>query len=172
MYLRPASSAQHTASASGWLERTLASFTSIGRLTPAITSTPWRCIIEMARLDGVPPNMSVSRTTPSPVSHRVIQRLDLGAAVFDIVVRSDADRIDVALRCRPHAPWRGAAPRPGGRGSPGSCRSFSVKASLSYKVWSRIMICLRPPAPEPASPAERTEIFLDLTSFGASRSVK
>ena len=73
MYFRPASSAQFTASASGCFERTLASFTSIGRFTPAITSTPCRCIMEIARLDGVPPNMSVSSTTPSPVSHRPIQ---------------------------------------------------------------------------------------------------
>src|SRR5690242_13545907 len=69
IYFRPASSAQCTAAPSGWLDRTLASFTSIGRLTPAITSTPFLAIIEIARLDGVPPNMSVSSTTPSPVSH-------------------------------------------------------------------------------------------------------
>ncbi len=55
-------------SASGLRERTLASLTSIGRFTPAITSTPPRPSCEMARLLGVPPNMSVSRTTPSPVS--------------------------------------------------------------------------------------------------------
>ncbi len=73
MYLRPASSAQVTASASGWLERTFASFTSIGKFTPAITSTFCCSIMEMARLEGVPPNMSVSSTTPSPVSHCLIQ---------------------------------------------------------------------------------------------------
>src|SRR5208282_3271070 len=64
MYFLPASWAQLTAEASGWFERTLASLTSIGRLTPAMTSTPSCSIIEIARLDGVPPNMSVSNTTP------------------------------------------------------------------------------------------------------------
>ena len=67
MYLRPASWAMRTASAIGRL-RTEASFTSIGRLTPASTSTRACSMIEMARLDGVPPNMSVSTITPSPVS--------------------------------------------------------------------------------------------------------
>jgi hypothetical protein len=47
--------------------RTLASLISIGRFSPAITSA-WVCsITEMARLDGVPPNMSVSRMTPAPL---------------------------------------------------------------------------------------------------------
>ena len=48
--------------------RTFASLTSIGRFTPAITSTPGLSISEIARLDGVPPNMSVSSTTPVPSS--------------------------------------------------------------------------------------------------------
>src|SRR5258708_14427885 len=68
MYLRPASWAIRTASAIGRL-RTDASFTSIGRLTPASTSMRACSMIEMARLDGVPPNMSVRTITPSPVSH-------------------------------------------------------------------------------------------------------
>src|SRR5262245_55000173 len=67
MYLRPASCAMRTASAIGRL-RTLASLTSIGRLTPANTSMRAWSMIEMARLDGVPPNMSVSTMTPSPLS--------------------------------------------------------------------------------------------------------
>ena len=67
MYLRPASWAMRTASAIGRL-RTEASFTSAGRLTPASTSTRACSMIEMPRFDGVPPNMSVSTTTPSPVS--------------------------------------------------------------------------------------------------------
>src|SRR5690606_29614978 len=70
MYLRPASLARSTALASGVLLRTLASRTSIGRLTPAITSTLASSRIEMDRFDGVPPNMSVSKITPSPVSRR------------------------------------------------------------------------------------------------------
>ena len=97
MYLRPAVWAQSTASASGWLERTLASLTSIGRLTPAITSTPWRSICEMARLLGVPPNMSVSSTTPSPVSTVLMQRWISVAAPLDVVIGADADRCHVPL---------------------------------------------------------------------------
>src|SRR5579871_4570102 len=70
-YLRPASWAAATASPSGYSARTLASLTSIGRLMPANTSTLGRLITEMARLDGVPPNMSVRMATPSPVSTRL-----------------------------------------------------------------------------------------------------
>src|SRR5215475_3106449 len=77
MYLRPASCAMRTASAIGRL-RTLASLTSIGRLTPASTSMRAWSMTEMARLDGVPPNMSVSRITPSPVSQaRARSRISL-----------------------------------------------------------------------------------------------
>src|SRR5580692_5199298 len=70
-YLRPASWAAATASASGHSSRTFASLTSIGRLMPASTSTLGRLITEMARLDGVPPNMSVRMATPSPLSTRL-----------------------------------------------------------------------------------------------------
>src|SRR5579863_5653532 len=58
-YLRPASWAAATASASGHSSRTFASLTSMGRLMPASTSTLGRLITEIARLDGVPPNISV-----------------------------------------------------------------------------------------------------------------
>src|SRR6516165_10380864 len=68
MYFRPASCAPRTALASGSLCRKLASLISIGRLIPAITSILALSITEMARLEGVPPNMSVSSTTPSPPS--------------------------------------------------------------------------------------------------------
>src|SRR5215469_7466453 len=70
-YLRPASWAACTASWSGHSSRTLASFTSMGRLMPAITSTCGRLMTEMARFDGVPPNMSVRMATPSPLSTRL-----------------------------------------------------------------------------------------------------
>src|SRR5262249_53297422 len=77
MYLRPASCAMRTASPIGRL-RTLASFTSIGRLTPASTSMRACSMIEMARFEGVPPNMSVSTITPSPVSQaRARSRISL-----------------------------------------------------------------------------------------------
>ena len=98
MYLRPAVCAQSTHSSRFWLDRTLASLTSIGRFTPEITSTPSRLIIEIARLLGVPPNMSVSSTTPSPVSTWRDARLDLGAPPLHVVVRTDADGGDVPLR--------------------------------------------------------------------------
>src|SRR5271170_3870723 len=70
-YLRPASWAAATASGNGHSSRTLASLTSIGRLMPARTSTLGRLITEIARLEGVPPNMSVRMATPSPVSTRL-----------------------------------------------------------------------------------------------------
>src|SRR5215831_5925104 len=69
-YFRPASCAAATASGSGHSSRTLASFTSIGRLIPARTSTLGRLMTEIARFDGVPPNMSVRMATPSPLSTR------------------------------------------------------------------------------------------------------
>src|SRR5579885_3418324 len=68
MYLRPASWAPSTLFSSPSCWRRLASLISIGRLTPATTSTLPRSITEIARFDGVPPNMSVNSATPSPVS--------------------------------------------------------------------------------------------------------
>src|SRR3954452_5197147 len=68
IYLRPASWAPKTVRSRLSLWRRLASLISIGRLTPAITSTLPRSMTEIARLDGVPPNISVSRTAPSPLS--------------------------------------------------------------------------------------------------------
>src|ERR1700736_3034233 len=67
-YLRPASWPMAIASGSERSSRTLASLTSIGRLIPASTSTFGRLIQEIARFDGVPPNMSVRMATPSPLS--------------------------------------------------------------------------------------------------------
>src|SRR5262245_15887134 len=66
IYLRPASWALTTASTRPSVSRTLASLISIGRLTPAMISTRPLSMIEIARLDGVPPNMSVRRITPDP----------------------------------------------------------------------------------------------------------
>src|SRR5262249_2128003 len=71
MYLRPASCAWATASASADSSRTLASFTSMGRLMPASTSTLGRFMTEMDRFDGVPPNISVRMAPPSPLSTRL-----------------------------------------------------------------------------------------------------
>src|SRR3984885_13250070 len=70
-YLRPASCAIAMASGSDRSSRTLASLTSMGRLIPASTSTFGRLMQEIARLDGVPPNMSVRIATPSPLSTRL-----------------------------------------------------------------------------------------------------
>src|SRR5215207_5074401 len=70
MYLRPASWAWRTACPKGSSSRTLASLISIGRLMPATTSTEPPFMHDRARFDGVPPNMSVSTTTPSPVLTR------------------------------------------------------------------------------------------------------
>src|SRR5580658_9561454 len=74
MYLRPASCAPRTALASVSVGRKLASLISMGRLMPAMTSIFALSITEMARLEGVPPNMSVSSTTPCPASTSSTQR--------------------------------------------------------------------------------------------------
>src|SRR5579872_3029422 len=66
MYLRPASRASPTACSRSAVSRTEASLISIGRLIPQITSTRPPSMTEIARLEGVPPNMSVSKTTPRP----------------------------------------------------------------------------------------------------------
>src|SRR5438105_7919286 len=70
-YLRPASWAIAIASGSERSSRTFASLTSMGRLMPASTSTLGRLMQEIARLEGVPPNMSVRMATPSPLSTRL-----------------------------------------------------------------------------------------------------
>ena len=74
MYLRPASWAQATLSSKLWRVRTLASLMSIGRFRPAITSALVCSITEMARFEGVPPNMSVSRITPSNLAISVMEQ--------------------------------------------------------------------------------------------------
>src|SRR5208282_3942187 len=68
IYLRPASWASITACSRLEVSRTEASLISIGRLTAAMTSILEPFIIEIARLEGVPPNISVSTTTPGPLS--------------------------------------------------------------------------------------------------------
>src|SRR5215218_8025749 len=70
-YLRPASSAMATASGRERLWRAFANLTSMGRLTPPSTSTLGRLMQEIARSEGVPPNMSVRMATPSPLSTRL-----------------------------------------------------------------------------------------------------
>src|SRR3546814_10766723 len=72
MYLRPASRAAATASATFITLRAPSSRISIGRLTPAITSIRRASISEIARLEGVPPNRSVSTINPLPVSASAI----------------------------------------------------------------------------------------------------
>ena len=98
MYFRPASSAQFTASASGWLERTFASFTSIGRLTPAITSTPSLLHHGDGEVGGrAAEHVGQQHDTVAGVAP-LDTRLDFGAAVFHVVFGADADRVDVPLR--------------------------------------------------------------------------
>src|SRR5687768_6018261 len=68
IYLRPASRAAVTAAWTPITLRALSSRISIGRLTPAMTSTFSLFIRLIARLDGVPPNKSVRMIAPSPAS--------------------------------------------------------------------------------------------------------
>src|SRR5690242_18638840 len=69
-YFRPAACAAATASSSVHSALIVASFAIIGTLVPASTSALRRPMQEIARLGGVPPNMSVRMATPSPVSTR------------------------------------------------------------------------------------------------------
>src|SRR5690606_19498991 len=57
-------------SSSGFFSVSVASLISIGRLRPVTTSTRCSPRNERLMLDGVPPNMSVSTSTPSPWSAR------------------------------------------------------------------------------------------------------
>src|SRR5215207_217728 len=78
MYLRPASWACSTASPKPSSSRTLASLISMGRLIPATTSTEPPFMHEIARFEGVPPNISVNTTTPSPeLTWRTAARMSL-----------------------------------------------------------------------------------------------
>ena len=64
---------------------------------PASTSTLGRLITEIARLDGVPPNMSVRMATPSPLSTRLTASMMSLAALLDVVVGPDRDGLDLPL---------------------------------------------------------------------------
>ncbi len=55
-------------------------------------------MIEMARLDGVPPNMSVNSTTPLPSSALATLSRIWRPPLLHVVVRPDADGRDVDLR--------------------------------------------------------------------------
>src|SRR6185312_3072240 len=90
-YLRPASCAIAIASGSGRSSRTFASLTSMGRLMPASTSTWGRLMHEMARLEGVPPNMSVRMATPSPESTR------LTASMMSLRHRSESSSAPIVI---------------------------------------------------------------------------
>ena len=172
MYFRPASSAQLTASASGCFERTLASFTSIGRFTPAITSMPCRCIMEIARLDGVPPNMSVSTTTPSPVSHRLIHA-SISARRFSMSSSGPMQTVST-FRCEPTT--CSMADRNSSARRPWVTRTMPIIGGDRLPRWrvafGRSCRGLRPPVPEPARLLRRVAQSEASPGRGASRSVR
>ncbi len=64
---------------------------------PATTSTEPPFIHDRARFDGVPPNMSVRTTTPSPVFTGTHRGHDVPTAQFHIVFRTDRDGFDLIL---------------------------------------------------------------------------
>ena len=68
-----------------------ASLISIGRLTPVMTSMRSVSRNVMPRFDGVPPNMSVSSSTPSVAAHALDRLRDLLARVVHVVVPADRD---------------------------------------------------------------------------------
>ena len=53
---------------------------------------------EIARLEGVPPNMSVNSTTPAAVLNARHGAEDVGAALLHVVFGADRDRSRIALR--------------------------------------------------------------------------
>src|SRR5262249_54839853 len=75
--------------------RRLASLISIGRLTPVITSTRSVARNVIPRFDGVPPNMSVSTSTPSSPLTRSIACEISSRASFT----SSCQPIDTAVNC-------------------------------------------------------------------------
>ena len=77
--------------------RTLDSLISIGRFMPAITSVRPDSITDMARLDGVPPNMSVRMMTPVPVSARCDRLDDVLAPLLHVVVGADRHGLELVL---------------------------------------------------------------------------
>ena len=175
MYFRPASSAQFTASASGCFERTLASFTSIGRFTPAITSTPLplhhrdREVGRRAAEHVGQQHHAVAGVAPADTG------LDLGAAVLDVVVGPDADRIDVPLRAD-HVLHGGSQFL--GQAAVGH-QDHADHWMVSRLPWrkSRCSVGhdrrLRPPVPEPARLSQpRREMSEALPVRGTGRSVR
>ena len=64
---------------------------------PATTSAPVSSITEIARLDGVPPNMSVSTTTPLSPLTRGHGRDQFDAPLVHVVVGADGDGLHVFL---------------------------------------------------------------------------
>src|SRR5437660_8415737 len=115
IYLRPASRAAATAAWTGITLRAPSSRISIGRLTPAMTSTFSLFIRLIARFDGVPPNRSVRMITPWPCSTRFtafamsLRRLSISS--------SGPMQIDSIASCGPTtcsiAVTNSAASRPG-----------------------------------------------------------
>ena len=65
---------------------------------PQITSMRPPSIAEIARFDGVPPNMSVSSTTPLPSWTRATALENVGAALLHVVFGADRDRLELRLR--------------------------------------------------------------------------
>ena len=63
-----------------------------------MTSTLPVSITEMARFEGVPPNMSVRMITPAPSSTSADRLEDVVAAPLDVVVGADRDGLDLGLR--------------------------------------------------------------------------
>ena len=104
--------------------RTLESLISIGRFMPAMTSTRPDSITEMARLDGVPPNMSVRTMTPEPVSARATASTISLAALLHVVVGADRHGFEVFLRPDDMLDGVAGIPRPADRASRARVRSF------------------------------------------------
>ena len=69
----------------------------MGRLAPAITSTPGRSIMEMARLDGRAAEHVGQQDDAVAGIHALDTVADIDAALFDVVIGLDADGGDALL---------------------------------------------------------------------------
>ena len=119
----------------------------IGRLAPAMTSMLPLSRIEIARFEGVPPNMSVSTMTPRPASVAcTLSRMSWRRRPLSSS-RVDADRRDGAHAVPRRVRERSEVRRPIGRGLRGPARSGGL--FLCRLAWNSASRSDAPCAPIP-----------------------
>jgi hypothetical protein len=104
---------KEASSSSGLSSLSVASLISIGRFTPVTTSTLWSARKLRLMFEGVPPNMSVSTSTPCPWSAR-----ESASAMAPRISSTDwagsmpTARKAGALGTISRSAWRNSSPRP------------------------------------------------------------